>query len=201
MRSSGSTITSRANRIDGDFNHSFAIGQRCFIPASIPNAILVSLPPSPLAAGLTQVFSALDVACTLAQEPTQFLLDAATLWICDDVSFAAAQHVPRTLRVAVFTSDSSFSSENVEVVHPTTPTSRLLDLAAAWSTVEVTSLSPREREILSMVSKGLSNEEIAAACFVSTATIKTHLLRSFRKLGVSDRAAAVYKAVKMGLIV
>jgi len=179
----------------------FEVGPRCFIPVATPDAILISLPASPLAAGLTQVLTALDVPCTEIAAPSTEALTSATLWVCDDLSFAAACTVPRSLRVVVFSADLVPSLPNVEVLHPTAPTSRLLDLAAAWSNRETTTLSAREREILSLVSRGLSNEGIAAACFVSTATVKTHLLRSFRKLGVSDRAAAVYKAVKMGLIV
>jgi len=179
----------------------FEVGPRCFIPAAAPAAILVSLPASPLAAGLTQVLTALGVPCTEIAAPSTEALTGATLWVCDELAFAAASTVPRSLRVVVFSADLVPSLPNVEVLHPTAPTSRLLDLAAAWSNREAVTLSAREREILSLVSRGLSNEDIAAACFVSTATVKTHLLRSFRKLGVSDRAAAVYKAVKMGLIV
>lgn len=179
----------------------FDVGPRCFIPSAAPSAILVSLPASPLAAGLTQVLTALDVPCTAIAAPSTEALADATLWVCDDLAFAAAAAVPRSLRVVVFSADFAPSLPNVEVLHPTAPTARLLDLAAAWSNMEAATLSTREREILSLVSRGLSNEDIAAACFVSTATVKTHLLRSFRKLGVSDRAAAVYKAVKMGLIV
>jgi DNA-binding NarL/FixJ family response regulator len=150
---------------------------------------------------LSHVLTALNVPCVAIAAPSTESLATATLWVCDDLAFAAASSVPRSLRVVVFSADCALPLPNVEVLPPTTPIARLLDLAAAWSNLEVAPLSSREREILSLVSRGLSNEAIAAACFVSKATVKTHLLRSFRKLGVSDRAAAVYKAVKMGLIV
>lgn len=179
----------------------FDSGPRCFLPASSSRTILVSLPPSPLASGLGQVFSALEVPYTECPSPTSGDLESASLWVCDDLVFASAASIPRTLRVVVFTAEYASTTSNVEALPPTAPTSRLLDLASAWANLEISTLSQREREILSLVSRGLSNEEIAATCFVSTATVKTHLLRSFRKLGVSDRAAAVYKAVKMGLIV
>jgi DNA-binding NarL/FixJ family response regulator len=52
-------------------------------------------------------------------------------------------------------------------------------------------LSPREVEVLHLVAKGLSNGEIGRALSISEATVKTHLLRTFNKLGVSDRTAAV----------
>ncbi|AJZ85689.2 MULTISPECIES: response regulator transcription factor [Streptomyces] len=67
-------------------------------------------------------------------------------------------------------------------------------------TVEPSPLSGREREVLRLVGRGLTNAEIGAELFVSEATVKTHLLRSYRKLGVSDRTAAVMKALEHGLL-
>jgi DNA-binding NarL/FixJ family response regulator len=52
-------------------------------------------------------------------------------------------------------------------------------------------LSPREVEVLRLVARGLSNSEIGRELSISEATVKTHLLRTFNKLGVSDRTAAV----------
>ncbi|MEU0479937.1 response regulator transcription factor [Streptosporangium sp. NPDC006013] len=63
------------------------------------------------------------------------------------------------------------------------------------------SLSPRETEVLSLVARGLTNAEIGKALFISEATVKTHLLRVFGKLGVSDRTAAVTTALDRGLLV
>jgi DNA-binding NarL/FixJ family response regulator len=61
-------------------------------------------------------------------------------------------------------------------------------------------LSPREIEVLGLVSTGSTNAEIGRALFISEATVKTHLLRAFGKLGVSDRTAAVTAAVKRGIL-
>ncbi|WP_203884601.1 response regulator [Planotetraspora kaengkrachanensis] len=62
------------------------------------------------------------------------------------------------------------------------------------------SLSPREAEVLSLVAEGLTNAEIGKTLFISEATVKTHLLRAFGKLGVSDRTAAVTAALDRGFI-
>jgi DNA-binding NarL/FixJ family response regulator len=62
------------------------------------------------------------------------------------------------------------------------------------------SLSPRETEVLRLVAAGRSNPEIAATLFVSEATVKTHLLHVFEKLGVNDRTRAVTRAMELGLI-
>lgn len=61
-------------------------------------------------------------------------------------------------------------------------------------------LSPRELEILQAVARGLSNREIGRRLYVSEATVKTHLLRIFAKLGVDDRTAAVTLALDRGII-
>lgn len=61
-------------------------------------------------------------------------------------------------------------------------------------------LSPRETEVLALVAQGSSNPAIARALFLSEATVKTHLLHVFEKLGVSDRTRAVTRAMELGIL-
>jgi DNA-binding NarL/FixJ family response regulator len=61
-------------------------------------------------------------------------------------------------------------------------------------------LSARETEVLALVARGRTNAEIGRALFIGEATVKTHLLRAFSKLGVSDRTAAVTKAIELGML-
>jgi DNA-binding NarL/FixJ family response regulator len=61
-------------------------------------------------------------------------------------------------------------------------------------------LSERELEVLAFVARGASNKEAAHSLHISEATIKSHLLRIFRKLGVEDRTAAVTVALEKGLL-
>ncbi|MBB6346460.1 response regulator [Nonomuraea muscovyensis] len=61
-------------------------------------------------------------------------------------------------------------------------------------------LSGRELEILRLVAQGTTNREAAARLFISEATVKTHLLHIYAKLGVNDRAAAVAVAYQRGLL-
>jgi DNA-binding NarL/FixJ family response regulator len=63
-----------------------------------------------------------------------------------------------------------------------------------------TTLSARELEVLQLLVDGRKNREIAKALFVSEATVKTHLLHVFEKLGVKDRTAAVTRALALGLV-
>jgi len=61
-------------------------------------------------------------------------------------------------------------------------------------------LTPREVEVLALVSRGMSNGDIAQELFIGEATVKTHLLHAFDKLGVSDRTAAVTTAMRLGVL-
>jgi DNA-binding NarL/FixJ family response regulator len=61
-------------------------------------------------------------------------------------------------------------------------------------------LSRRELEILALIARGATNREVAAKLFITEATVKTHLLHLFGKLGVKDRAAAVAAAYDTGLL-
>jgi DNA-binding NarL/FixJ family response regulator len=60
-------------------------------------------------------------------------------------------------------------------------------------------LTPREGEVLALIARGLSNEEIAAALVVSLATVKTHVNHVFAKTGSRDRAQAVRYAYTHGI--
>ena len=61
-------------------------------------------------------------------------------------------------------------------------------------------LSARETQVLALVAQGHSNPSIARALFLSEATVKTHLIHVFEKLGVSDRTRAVTLAMELGLL-
>ncbi|MGP3932039.1 response regulator [Nonomuraea sp. KM88] len=61
-------------------------------------------------------------------------------------------------------------------------------------------LSGRELEILDLIAQGTTNREAAARLFISEATVKTHLLHIYAKLGVNDRASAVAAAFQRGLL-
>ncbi|MCA2229355.1 response regulator transcription factor [Nonomuraea sp. NEAU-L178] len=62
-------------------------------------------------------------------------------------------------------------------------------------------LSQRELEVLHLVAAGGTNREAAAQLFITEATVKSHLLNIYGKLGVGDRAAAVTEAFNRGLLV
>ncbi|WP_026555295.1 response regulator [Arthrobacter sp. 35W] len=95
------------------------------------------------------------------------------------------------------------------VIAPST-TRRLLDHVAPLLTAPspakdahaaaVESLTAREREVFGLIAQGLSNPEIAAALFVSEATVKTHVGHILAKLGARDRVQVVVIAYETGVV-
>jgi DNA-binding NarL/FixJ family response regulator len=61
-------------------------------------------------------------------------------------------------------------------------------------------LSQRELDVLGLIAQGASNRDAASRLFISEATVKTHVLHIFAKLGVNDRAAAVATGFERGLL-
>jgi DNA-binding NarL/FixJ family response regulator len=84
-------------------------------------------------------------------------------------------------------------------------TRRVIDRMAQQPTPDVADhtklelLTPREREVLELIARGLSNREIAAALVVEESTIRTHVKRILMKLGLRDRIQAVIFAYETGV--
>lgn len=78
--------------------------------------------------------------------------------------------------------------------------SRPASMAAGSRTGAFSALTDREREILVLVARGLTNEEIGSGLYISPATVKTHLARIMAKLDAHDRAQLVVRAYEGGLV-
>ena len=68
------------------------------------------------------------------------------------------------------------------------------------SNVRLADLTDREREVLLLIARGLSNQELADQLFIADNTVKTHVKRIFTKLGARDRAQAIVMAYESGLM-
>ena len=96
------------------------------------------------------------------------------------------------------------SCERSEARHEATRSSRHRSRpgwCASCGNPRLNPLSDRELEVLRLIASGETNRGAAALLFISEATVKTHLIHIYGKLGVSDRAAAVAVAYERGLLV
>ncbi len=79
----------------------------------------------------------------------------------------------------------------LENLRPPTPAAEIEAIAL---------LTPREREVFTLVAQGMSNDEIKRTLWLSEATVKTHVARILMKTGSRDRAAAVALAYRSGFV-
>ncbi len=98
------------------------------------------------------------------------------------------------------------ASELRRAVHATAAGETVLAAAIAAQLVKATrlpagdALTGRELEVLELVARGATNRDVGRALHVSEATVKSHLIHAFTKLGVNDRTAAVTTALERGFI-
>jgi DNA-binding NarL/FixJ family response regulator len=84
------------------------------------------------------------------------------------------------------------------LVGPRTPPASTAATSAARARLDL--LTDREIDVLRLVGKGLSNQEIAGELWISESTVKTHVTKVFAKLGLRDRAQAVVLGYESGLL-
>jgi DNA-binding NarL/FixJ family response regulator len=98
---------------------------------------------------------------------------------------------------AVAAGESLLSPSVTRIVIERMATQPLTDVESAE---RLDDLTPREREVLELVARGLSNGEIAAALVIEESTVKTHVRRILMKLRLRDRIQAVIFAYESGLV-
>jgi len=113
-----------------------------------------------------------------------------------DFVFIGKQLIPLLYENLKNNSSRKFIMKLISVLSSTTEISQI----QAPIHENTLALSRREMEVLQLLSKGLSNQEIAENLFLSTNTIKSHTIKIYRKLNVNNRKRAVRKARLIGLL-
>ena len=147
----------------------------------------------PLCATITQRYPGVRVLVLTSSADEWLILDSikqgAKGFVLKDVDLT---ELVRAIR-AVHRGESAFDPRSTGVV-------------VRWmhggqrSGVTASDITPREREILCLLARGLSNVAIGQRLYISAATVKFHVGNVMQKLGVRRRAEAVYAASKLGLI-
>jgi DNA-binding NarL/FixJ family response regulator len=147
----------------------------------------------PLCATITQRYPGVRVLVLTSSADEWLILDSikqgAQGFVLKDVDLT---ELVRAIR-AVHRGESAFDPRSAGVV-------------VRWmhggqrSGVTASDITPREREILCLLARGLSNVAIGQRLYISAATVKFHVGNVMQKLGVRRRAEAVYAASKLGLI-
>jgi two-component system response regulator DevR len=147
----------------------------------------------PLCATITQRYPGVRVLVLTSSAEEWLILDSikqgAKGFVIKDVDLT---ELVRAIR-AVHRGESAFDPRSTGIV-------------VSWmhgsqrSGVTASDITPREREILCLLARGLSNVAIGQRLYISAATVKFHVGNVMQKLGVRRRAEAVYAASKLGLI-
>jgi len=147
----------------------------------------------PLCATITQRYPGIRVLVLTSSADEWLILDSikqgAKGFVLKDVDLT---ELIRAIR-AVHRGESAFDPRSAGVV-------------VRWmhgsqrSGVTASDITPREREILGLLARGLSNVAIGQRLYISAATVKFHVGNIMQKLGARRRAEAVYAASKLGLI-
>ena len=138
------------------------------------------------------------IAAVIRLDPGARIIVLSTYDADDDVNLALAAGARGYLRKDTFAEGILDAVRDVhagEHLFPADPHSPTSDPTSGRPV-----LSPRERAVLELVARGLSNKEIQTVLAMAEGTLKNHLKRIYEKLGVNARTRAAMLAVKLGLI-
>lgn len=116
------------------------------------------------------------------------------------LALGACGYVPKTTAADALSSALAAVARGETVIPPELQAGLAAEIRIRRADVDRPVLSARELEILRLAADGVSNAGIAQQLSISTTTVKTHLAHVYEKLEVSDRASAVARALRRGLL-
>jgi NarL family two-component system response regulator LiaR len=120
-------------------------------------------------------------------------------WASDPKSVARAQELGAAAHVSKTLSPKALVQALEDIHAGLTPEPQpQLDLSSDGWPGQEHGLSPREAEVLALIARGMSNQEIAAAIYLSVNSVKTYIRTAYRKIGVQRRGQAVVWALRHG---
>ncbi len=143
----------------------------------------------------------LELARSLRTNEPDLGIVVLTMYAGDEQLFAALEAGASAFVAKDAPSDDVVAAARHAAVAPRSFTAQ--DLAGAMQrrlSPDRPSLSPRETEILHLLSEGLGVGPIARKLFISESTAKTHIAKIYEKLGAANRAQAIMRAVQSGLL-
>jgi DNA-binding NarL/FixJ family response regulator len=143
----------------------------------------------------------LDVARMLREQNDDIGIVVLTMYAGDEQLFGALEAGASAFVAKDAPAEDVVSAARHAVVSPRSfSASDLADAMRRRLTPSGPQLSPREREVLQLLSDGLGVAAIARQLFISESTTKTHISKLYEKLGAANRAQALMAAMRLGLI-
>lgn len=145
--------------------------------------------------------SGLDLVRAIRDADSEVGIVVLTMYAGDDQLFEALKAGASAFVAKDAPSDDVVAAARHAIVSPRSfSAANLTDAMRRRMTPTGPQLSPRESEVLTLLSEGLGVAAIARQLFVSESTAKTHISRIYEKLGAANRAQAIMNAIRAGLL-
>jgi DNA-binding NarL/FixJ family response regulator len=168
------------------------------IKRELPKTVVLMITASEEPNHLAEAIKAGAAGYVLKSSPHHQITEAIRAAL-DGETILLNQEVTRRLILDLIDEQSKEERPSTDVVIPEGSPPALSEERLQGEGTLPSSLSGREVEVLRLMMRGFSNQQIARSLLISTSTVKKHVRRIIAKLGVSDRTQAAVRAVELGL--
>jgi DNA-binding NarL/FixJ family response regulator len=167
------------------------------IKSELPQTVVLMITASEETIHLAEAIKAGTAGYVLKSAPPQQIIDAIRAAL--DGESPLDPQIARRLISDLMDVQSKEEHPSSDVVAPERPAPAVGGKRSQGEQTLASSLTEREVEILGLLARGRSNQQIAHELFISMSTVKKHVRRIITKLGVSDRTQAAVRAIELGL--